>query len=561
MSEEKNPLPFTTIVRDYKTGIKSPPTVLCEPESIDDMLALPVPPATVIVYVGDDGVCRSRSGNAVFGSMEDVCRKVSGKLLLALYAASEAAADRVISFCREEGVSDIFIVSDNAELVKKVREALPLVRGMIDYRSLTEIKEPYSIVAATNSHHAKVALINGSIAARPLLRYLQQRMITVFLYDDSQSETDLHSIIQYGPNGIVTPDPDRIRVAYERYREDYTAVRHPFVIGHRGIPDQAPENTIPSYRLAVEKGAENIETDIQTTKDVQLVIMHDESLGRTVEGEGRLYLYTLDELTSKTADKAWKGTDFEGTKIPSFEEFLQFGKTTDCVLFVEIKEIHPQIVDKFIELVDKYDMRRQICVISFFKEVLQEVHAKLPEMSLGFLWLIVDPDKDVMEECHRHIDLAVANFACMDLNINRANQAYYDNISHRGVTAWPWTYENPPGADNFFKEYFYMMGGMTTNNCEWASRHPVDLSADKSVYSVMNGETIEIGGVLTNRLKEKSSADCEICVVEGAEHISVSGRAVTGVTPGKASVMLKKSLPFGQYTMTIYSVPVEVLVG
>lgn len=432
---------------------------------------------------------------------------------------------------------------------------------MIDYRSLTEIKEPYNIVASVNSHHAKVALINGSIASRPLLRYLQHRMITVFLFDDSATSAELHCIIQYGPNGIVTPDPDRIRVAFESYKEDYTAIRHPFIIGHRGITDQAPENTMVSYRMAVEKGAETLETDIQTTKDVQLVIMHDEVLGRTAEGEGRLYLKTLDELTSMTADKLWKGTEFEGAKIPAFEEFLQFGKTTDCVLFVEIKEIHPQIVDKFIELVDKYDMRRQICVISFYKEVLQEVHQKIPEMSLGFLWLMIQPGQDANVECPKHIDLAVSNFACMDLNINRTNQAYYDNASHRGVTAWPWTYENPPGPDNLFKEYFYMMGGMTTNNCEWPSRHPNDLTAEKSVYPVADGQTISVKGVLTNRLKEKTVTDCEICVIEGGEHISVNGSEITGVNPGKASIMLKHSFPFGQYTMTIYSVPVEVLVS
>ena len=81
-------------------------------------------------------------------------------------------------------------MSDNIDLVKKMREALPTARGIIDFRSMTEIKEPISIVSAVNSNHAKTAVINGSIASRPLLRYLQQRMITVFLFDDSTSDTE-----------------------------------------------------------------------------------------------------------------------------------------------------------------------------------------------------------------------------------------------------------------------------------------------------------------------------------------------------------------------------------
>ena len=55
MNEKNNSLlPFTVIDRRYNTGIKSPPTVLCEANSIDDMLKDMVLPSTVIVYVARD---------------------------------------------------------------------------------------------------------------------------------------------------------------------------------------------------------------------------------------------------------------------------------------------------------------------------------------------------------------------------------------------------------------------------------------------------------------------------------------------------------------------------
>ncbi len=559
---EKNDslLPFTVIDRRYNTGIKSPPTVLCETDSVDDMLKLIVPPSTIIVYVDNMGICYNKDGSVVLGSLYDVCCKVACKMLLTLYVRSEAAADFVINFCKQYNIMDISVMSDDMQLVKKMREALPTARGVIDFRAMTEIKEPMSIVSSVNSHHAKTAVINGSIASRPLLRYLQQRMITVFLFDDSTSDTELHCIIQYGPNGIITADPDKIRTAYEIYPMENTIVRHPFIIGHRGIPDQAPENTMPSFKRAVECGAETLETDIHITSDKQLIIMHDDNFGRTSEGSGLVREMTFDELTHTTADKLWKGTQYEGALIPSYEEFLEYNKNNDCVLFVEIKENNSEIVDKFLEITDKYDMRSHICVISFFTEMLQYLHKKAPDISLGFLWLIIDPEKDVMEECERHINLATENFACMDLNINRTNRYYYENLMHRGLTAWPWTYENPPGADNLYKEYFYVMGGMTTNNCEWTAKYPVDLTSEKSVYSVPAGQSIDIKGFVTNRLKNKSLAECDIFVTDGREYVSVNGCKVTGVHPGKASIILRHTFPFGDYSMTIYSVPVEILV-
>ena len=74
------------------------------------------------------------------------------------------------------------------------------------------------------------------------------------------------------------------------------------------------------------------------------------------------------------------------------------------------------------------------------------------------------------------------------------------------------------------------------------------------------GQSIDIKGFVTNRLKNKSLAECDIFVTDGREYVSVNGCKVTGVHPGKASIILRHTFPFGDYSMTIYSVPVEILV-
>ena len=75
-----------------------------------------------------------------------------------------------------------------------------------------------------------------------------------------------------------------------------TMTRTPFVVGHRGIPDQAPENTIESSQLAVEKGADIVELDIYVTKDKELVVIHDGTLDRTTNGTGNVQNMTLEEI-------------------------------------------------------------------------------------------------------------------------------------------------------------------------------------------------------------------------------------------------------------------------
>ena len=58
----------------------------------------------------------------------------------------------------------------------------------------------------------------------------------------------------------------------------------PIVIAHRGASGYAPEHTFASYDLAVEKGADYLEQDLQLTADGVLVVLHDATLDRTARG-------------------------------------------------------------------------------------------------------------------------------------------------------------------------------------------------------------------------------------------------------------------------------------
>ena len=116
--------------------------------------------------------------------------------------------------------------------------------------------------------------------------------------------------------------------------------RRQILIAHRGASAHAPENTLPSFRLAVQMGADFVEYDLQVTKDKQLVCLHDETLDRTTNveeifpqrysavGQGAdstrhwyVYDFTLEEIKRLDAG-AWFGDKYKGTQVPTFQEIL-----------------------------------------------------------------------------------------------------------------------------------------------------------------------------------------------------------------------------------------------
>ena len=95
----------------------------------------------------------------------------------------------------------------------------------------------------------------------------------------------------------------------------------PYVLGERGAPLEAPENTLAGLRRAVELGADGVAYDVRATSEEELVLLADEDLDRTTDGEGALDRRGLRELFDLDAG-AWVAKRFAGEPIPTFEEAL-----------------------------------------------------------------------------------------------------------------------------------------------------------------------------------------------------------------------------------------------
>lgn len=107
-------------------------------------------------------------------------------------------------------------------------------------------------------------------------------------------------------------------------------------IAHRGFSSVAPENTLPAYVLAREKGFRYGECDVSFTKDGIPVLLHDSTINRTSNGSGNINDLTFEQVREYDFG-SWKSSAYTGTKIPSFEEFIVLCQEIGLKPYIEIK--------------------------------------------------------------------------------------------------------------------------------------------------------------------------------------------------------------------------------
>jgi hypothetical protein len=118
------------------------------------------------------------------------------------------------------------------------------------------------------------------------------------------------------------------------------------VVAHRGASAHAPENTLDAFRQAVEMGADAIELDVHVTRDGELAVIHDETLERTTDLEGRVSDLTMKQIRRADAGYRFAAADgsfpfrAKGLKVPTLREVLGW-LPAGTGLVVEIKASVP----------------------------------------------------------------------------------------------------------------------------------------------------------------------------------------------------------------------------
>lgn len=177
------------------------------------------------------------------------------------------------------------------------------------------------------------------------------------------------------------------------------------IIAHRGASGHAPENTIAAFKKAIVLGATFIETDLQLTRDARLVAIHDDTVDRTTNGQGKVHDQTLAVLRRLDAG-SWFGSEYTGERIPTLEEILEFTKKNDVVFYLEIKPGGSWGGEHALvgALRESGEVAR-VVVISFDPVILTSVRKIEPTLMTGILYegQLADPINTAIEVGARQI--------------------------------------------------------------------------------------------------------------------------------------------------------------
>lgn len=156
-------------------------------------------------------------------------------------------------------------------------------------------------------------------------------------------------------------------------------------IGHRGQSAIAPENTIPSFQLALANGFDSIECDVRFTLDNQPILMHDGDVSRTTNGTGLVSKMTLSAI--RGLDASFGMSFFQGTKVPTFDEYLQIAKGRSKYLYPEFKGYNNLANDAktFVDKIKAHNLEERTVVQSFTATDLAEIRKNSKIVILGYL--------------------------------------------------------------------------------------------------------------------------------------------------------------------------------
>ncbi|MEQ9619185.1 MAG: glycerophosphodiester phosphodiesterase family protein [Deltaproteobacteria bacterium] len=145
-------------------------------------------------------------------------------------------------------------------------------------------------------------------------------------------------------------------------------------IAHRGASAYEPENTLRSFKRAVELKSDMIEFDVRQSVDGSLVVIHDARVDRTTNGAGLVGQKSLAELRELDAGM--------GEKIPTLEEALELGRGKTSFV-IELKE--NGLEGKVVNLVRDFGLIEDVLIVSFKSVRLRMVKKLEPRLRTGLI--------------------------------------------------------------------------------------------------------------------------------------------------------------------------------
>ncbi|MFQ6075312.1 MAG: glycerophosphodiester phosphodiesterase [Candidatus Bathyarchaeia archaeon] len=153
------------------------------------------------------------------------------------------------------------------------------------------------------------------------------------------------------------------------------------VTGHRGAAGLEPENTIRSFKRALELGVDQVELDVHLTKDRRLAVIHDTTVDRTTNGHGHVGDLTLEEIRKLDAGK--------GERVPTLQEAIDVVRGR-AILQIELKGLG--VEEAVVKTVEENRIVDEVILTSFRHYMVKRAKTLNPRLSTGVLFLCIPMD-------------------------------------------------------------------------------------------------------------------------------------------------------------------------
>ncbi|MBE6366587.1 MAG: glycerophosphodiester phosphodiesterase [Lentisphaerae bacterium] len=222
-------------------------------------------------------------------------------------------------------------------------------------------------------------------------------------------------------------------------------------ISHRGESWDAPENTLPAFRLSRERRTDGMECDVHLTADGKLVVCHDSDTQRTCSRSMVIEESCYADLQNLTANNNKAG--FEEVKIPLFAETLQY-LGQERVYYVEIKNNDPAVIDALIAELDQAAVPpEQVVMISFHANIVKLFKARYPERKALFLTSFKVSQQGTWtptaDELIKQLQELGADGVDIHCNLNFIVPEYVNKVKAAGFAFAVWTVDDEAAARRF----------------------------------------------------------------------------------------------------------------
>lgn len=169
------------------------------------------------------------------------------------------------------------------------------------------------------------------------------------------------------------------------------------IFAHRGSSGTYPENTSIAFQNAAKLPIAGVELDVQLTKDGEIVVIHDETIDRTSNGQGFVKDMTFEQL--QTYDFGIKfAKKFAGEKIPLLADVLDLYASTDHIINIELKTNvirYEGIEKKVVALIREKALENRVIISSFNHDSLRVVKEIDPSLQTAALTM-----KEIQDSFH-----------------------------------------------------------------------------------------------------------------------------------------------------------------